>query len=198
VRSWLTNTAERPSHIISGSFDDIVDTRISNEDSDYVGSYFLRVMSDFMLQDDLMPDSVFLANSVPKAAINLWSIDDFKTFSTILSSICSDTIISVRRQRHMMTSQLPLHEKKTWFDLEHGVNLEDRERQTGTGTVEIIASRSCYEALMFLLLSSASATVTTLWNDANNKTIVRSEHRVVGSKIHKSVRKLMVKTAARN
>jgi hypothetical protein len=196
VREWLTISAERPSHISSGPFDNIVDTRIGNEEFDYIGSHSLRIVPDFMFQDDLMPDSVSLADSVPDATIRFWSIDDPDTFSTTWSSIWSDTIIASRRQRHMMTSQLPVHEKKAWFDLEHGVNLRDRENQIGTSAVAIVASRSCYEALMFLLLSSASATVTALWNDANNKTIVRSGHRVVGPEIHKSVRKPMVETAA--
>lgn len=196
MRNWLTASAERPSHISSWPFDDIVDTCISNEESDYIGSHSLWIMPNFMFQDDLMPESMFLANSVPEVTIHFWSIDNPDTFSTILSSIWSDTITASRRQHHMMTSQLPLHGKKTWFDLEHGVNLGNRGSQTSTGTVEIVASRSCYEALMFLLLSSASATVTTLWNDANNKTIVRSGHRVVGTEIHKIVRKPMVETAA--
>jgi hypothetical protein len=216
VRNWLTTSAERPSHIRSGPFDNLVDTRISNEESDYIGSHPLQIMPDFMFQDDLMHDSMFLANSVPDSefldngisknqtvwltptSIRFWSIDDPDTFSTILSSIWSDTIVASERQRHMMTDQLPIYEKKAWFDLEHGVNLGDRESQTGTGDEKIAASRSYYEALMFLLLSSASATVATLWNDANNKTIVRSGHRVGGTGKHKSVRNSMVETVARN
>jgi hypothetical protein len=91
-----------------------------------------------------------------------------------------------------MTDQLPIHEEKARFDPEHDADLGDKESQTGVTALYYAASKG-HESLVFLLLSSTSAAVSTSWNDTNNKAAGRSGNRVIEAGIRR-VRRIMVET----
>jgi hypothetical protein len=153
---------------------------------------------ELMLLDDSKPDFMFLDDVMPKnqtvwltriyeATRRFWSIDNPGTGSKIFPSTWLDILRTTasRRQRHIMT--LLSHENKDWFDLEHGTIPGDKENRTCMTALEY-AARAGHESLIFLLLSSTSATVTTSWNNENNKTVVRSGYRNTEIGIRKIVR----------
>jgi hypothetical protein len=155
-------------------------------------------MPKLMLLDDSKPDFMFLDDVMPKnqtvwltriyeVTRRFWSIDNLGTGNKILPSTWSDVLRTTasRRQRHIMT--LISHEGKDCFDLEHGTFPEKKENQTCMTALQY-AARAGHESVIFLLLSSTSATVTTSWNNENNKTVVRSSYRHTEIRICKIVR----------
>jgi len=92
-----------------------------------------------------------------------------------------------------MIDQLPIHEKRVWSDLEHGAYLEEKESRTGMSVLQLAASKLPDAAS--LLLASASAIVATSWNNANNKAIIRSQHRVIENVTSNGVRKIFPEEA---
>ena len=141
-----------------------------------------------------------LSAFIHEPATNFWFEGNPDTGRTICSSSglsWSDTIQRdvIGRQLHAITDQLPSHNKNVWFDLENGTNLGGKESRTGMSALHRAASKG-HDLAVFVLLSSASATVATSWNNANNKNLVRSEHRVVETGRHTGVRDTMVRNGS--
>ena len=184
--------------MITRAFDDDVNVCTGEQGFDFPGSESYRVMLNCMPQDDFSPKNrIAWSASSHEACTNSRSKGDNGTGRTRfpLSALSWWNTVqraASRRQLHTMIDQLPIQEEKAWFDPEHDADLGDKEIQTGMTALYYAASKG-HESLVFLLLSSTSAAVSTSWNNTNNKAAGRSGNRVIEAGIRR-VRRTMVET----
>jgi len=117
---------------------------------------------------------------------------------TVLSSRTLSLSGTIRRalpgkQLYTMTDRLPIYEKKIWFNLEPGADLEDKENGTDMSVLHLATSK--LPDAVSLLSASASAIVATAWNNANNQAIIRSQHQVIETVTSNGVRKIVPEEA---